>query len=59
MSQIIKSVEEGTDSCPQEPGHRQLDSDELFLGAKTIIIRHGGERYRLLITRNDKLILQK
>jgi hemin uptake protein HemP len=40
-------------------GVRHFDSEQLFAGTKSIAIRHGGENYRLLITRNDRLILQK
>ncbi|MEM9657106.1 MAG: hemin uptake protein HemP [Planctomycetota bacterium] len=36
-----------------------VDSTDLLRGAKLIIIRHNGEEYRLLVTKNDKLILQK
>ena len=35
------------------------DSHELFRGARVVVIKHGAESYRLLITRNDRLILQK
>ena len=38
---------------------RPVDSSELFRGTKEIFIEHGGQIYRLTITRNDKLILQK
>jgi hemin uptake protein HemP len=38
---------------------RPIDSTELFRDTKAIFIRHGEELYRLTITRNDKLILQK
>ena len=34
-------------------------SDELFLGAKEIWIRHGEETYRLPVTRNGRWILTK
>lgn len=50
---------------PDEPvaaSHRELrtwHSDELLGGAKEALIVHGGEVYRLLRTRNDKLILVK
>jgi hemin uptake protein HemP len=44
-------------SLSAEP--RVVRSEELFAGQKTIVIRHGAEVYRLLITRNDRLILQK
>jgi hemin uptake protein HemP len=38
---------------------RVLNSEELFAGQRTVVIQHGDEQYRLLITRNDRLILQK
>lgn len=38
---------------------RELDSTELLRGEKEVLIRHAGEIYRLRLTRNDKLILQK
>lgn len=34
-------------------------SDELFQGRRAVQITHQGQQYRLLITKNDKLILQK
>lgn len=36
-----------------------LRSDEIFRGNKEIIIAHGDEQYRLLITKAGKLILNK
>lgn len=36
-----------------------FDSDVLLCGAREVLIRHGGEVYRLRHTRNDKLILTK
>ena len=41
---------------PPQPG---LDSRELMRGAREVLIHHGGQVYRLLHTRNDKLILVK
>jgi hemin uptake protein HemP len=35
------------------------ESAELFQGARVVNISHAGETYRLLITRNNRLILQK
>ena len=47
-------------SVPSTPfGHGLLDSDELLRGGREVLIRHGGEVYRLRHTRNDKLILTK
>jgi hemin uptake protein HemP len=38
---------------------RRILSEELFAGERVVLIQHAGEEYRLLITRNDRLILQK
>ena len=36
-----------------------VTSTDLFRGGREIVIRHGGEEYRLRITRTGKLILTK
>lgn len=36
-----------------------IASDALLRGSREVLIRHGGEVYRLRHTRNDKLILTK
>jgi hemin uptake protein HemP len=36
-----------------------LDAQQLFQGRKEIVIMHAGVRYRLRLTRRNKLILQK
>jgi hemin uptake protein HemP len=36
-----------------------LDARALFAGRREIVIEHDGVRYRLRITRRNKLILQK
>ena len=36
-----------------------IDSTEIFQGAKEVLIRHGDDVYRLIITRNNKLILNR
>jgi len=38
---------------------RTVSSEELFRGASEIAIAHGGSYYRLKITRQGKLILNK
>lgn len=43
---------------PPEP-LRTIRSEDLLQGSRELLILHGGETYRLLRTRNDKLILQK
>jgi len=37
----------------------QVESGVLLRGMREVLIRHGGEVYRLRHTRNDKLILTK
>ncbi|MCA9100394.1 MAG: hemin uptake protein HemP [Planctomycetales bacterium] len=47
-------------SAPKHPSEpREVSSDELLRGARSLVITHAGERYRLLVTRNGKLMLQK
>jgi hemin uptake protein HemP len=36
-----------------------VSSDKLLGGRRQLIIQHGDERYRLLVTRSNKLILTK
>jgi hemin uptake protein HemP len=36
---------------------RRIRSDELFAGAREVIIEHHGRMYRMRITQNGKLIL--
>ena len=38
---------------------RIVNSSDLLDGKRELLIRHRGEIYRLLLTRNGKLILQK
>ena len=38
---------------------RVIPSEELLRGERQVVILHHGEAYRLLVTRNDKLLLQK
>jgi hemin uptake protein HemP len=38
---------------------RTIPSEELLKGSREVHILHEGEIYRLLLTRNGKLILQK
>jgi hemin uptake protein HemP len=36
-----------------------IDSRDLFIGTRELIIDHGGEHYRLRLTAQNKLILTK
>jgi hemin uptake protein HemP len=38
---------------------RVIVADDLFRGSREVWIEHGGIRYRLRLTRRNKLILQK
>lgn len=44
---------------PVRPFLAVVDTRQLFLGRREIQIDHDGVRYRLRITRRNKLILQK
>lgn len=44
---------------PSSEALRTLDSAELFEGRREVQIRHAGAVYRLKITRQGKLILNK
>ena len=59
-------IPERAPSAQPTPGTTGLDSARpvfdsvvLLQGGREILIRHGGECYRLRHTRNDKLILTK
>jgi hemin uptake protein HemP len=43
--------------APTEPP--RIESTSLFQGSRVVVISHAGESYRLLLTRNNRLILQK
>ena len=47
------------DDTPPRDAARVIRSEESFAGERVVMIQHAGEQYRLLITRNDRLILQK
>lgn len=42
-----------------KPEFPTVTSEELLRGSRQLIIEHGEERYRLLVTRSNKLILTK
>jgi len=37
----------------------RIDSRDLFIGTREVVIAHGGETYRLRLTAQNKLILTK
>ena len=50
---------ESLQSPMRHPESNALESNALLRGTREVLIRHGGEVYRLRHTRNDKLILTK
>lgn len=46
-------------ASPQGGSKPRLKSEDLFRSGSELIIEHRGEEYRLKLTRNDKLILNK
>jgi hemin uptake protein HemP len=57
---IQRGPEAGHSQPPAQPQEtRIVRSEELFAGERMIMIEHAGTQYRLMITRNDRLILQK
>ena len=58
MSESDKREESPPSEAASAPP-RTIDTQELFLGTREIWIEHAGVRYRLRITRRNKLILQK
>jgi hemin uptake protein HemP len=46
-------------SVPRGMTSQHIDSRRLMSGASELVIEHAGQKYRLRLTRNDKLILTK
>lgn len=59
MDHTERDGDERASEQAQRPSPRTVRAEELFAGAHEIWIEHSGERYRLRITRRNKLILQK
>jgi hemin uptake protein HemP len=50
----------GVPAAPtQRAAPMRLSSRDLFCGRRELVIEHQGQEYRLKLTRNDKLILNK
>ncbi|MEN1678976.1 MAG: hemin uptake protein HemP [Planctomycetota bacterium] len=62
VRQVADQPAQPSSSNPNRPetgGARVLESSDLFAGDTKVFIRHANELYRLLKTKNGKLILQK
>ena len=53
------SEEPASPAEPQSEPAPVIRSEELLRGTREVLIQHAGELYRLRLTRNGKLILQK
>jgi hemin uptake protein HemP len=56
---MTDSAEEPRTEAASAAEPPKFDSQDLFQGSKLVVITHAGETYRLLLTRNNRLILQK
>ena len=60
LRKAVPMTDEGERPKPcEKPPAREITSEELLRGQSELLIRHGEELYRLKLTRNQKLILQK
>jgi hemin uptake protein HemP len=62
MTETNKPIEPSTKKPPSDRVHSDpvvVEAVKLFQGSREVWIEHDGVRYRLRITRRNKLILQK
>jgi len=52
------SQPQGNDASAATPANT-IQAEQLLQGHRQVLIEHGGETYRLVLTRNNKLLLQK
>jgi hemin uptake protein HemP len=57
MTESPKSTDQAP--APQAPTPFVVDARQLLRGTREVFIEHEGVRYRLRLTRRNKLILQK
>jgi hemin uptake protein HemP len=56
---ISTELEKNVDALSKHLPKATVASEALLQGRKIVFIQHEGERYRLQLTRNNKLILTK
>ena len=66
LFKMIEPVEESGSAKSTSAGQRvisitehKIDSRDIFIGTREVIILHGGDAYRLRLTGQNKLILTK
>jgi hemin uptake protein HemP len=57
--QLPLSTEREAAADNRQDAVREINSDEILRGTKTVVITHDGVQYRLHVTKNNKLILHK
>lgn len=55
----LTMIPAATPPAPAAAEPPRIESTSLFQGSRVVVISHAGESYRLLLTRNNRLILQK
>lgn len=58
-SEKSRKASDSGKSLPEGPARRVVSADELLAGQREVWLQHGSDLYRLLVTRNGKLLLQK
>jgi len=58
MKDTESSQPQGNEASAPVPANT-IQADNLFQGHRQVLIEHDGEIYRLVLTRNNKLLLQK
>lgn len=55
----VQQITKQPDAVSTSVRARKMRSQDLFVGAKELVIEHAGEEYRLRLTAQGKLILTK
>jgi hemin uptake protein HemP len=56
---VTEASSSGKEPAASDTPELIVDAQKIFQGRKEIVIEHEGVRYRLRLTRRNKLILQK
>ncbi len=56
---MTDAPKEAPQDAADPPTPPRFESSELFGESRVVVIAHAGSEYRLFVTRNNRLILQK
>ena len=59
LSPTTRPAQQGLGAASAPSPVPRISSRELLRGRRELVIEHQGQEYRLILTRNDKLILNK